>query len=77
MLIPLCADPQGFEGDAAGLEGVVPEAVVDEPEALFGASIDTMGDLDGDGIPELLVGAPGMHELKGEAYIISMDREGK
>ncbi|KAM3569185.1 hypothetical protein VYU27_008712 [Nannochloropsis oceanica] len=48
-----------------------------EAEALFGASIANMGDLNGDGLPELLVGAPGMHELSGEAYIISLNKDGK
>ncbi len=48
-----------------------------EPEALLGASIDNLGDLDGDGLPELLIGAPGMHELRGEAYIVSLDKDAK
>lgn len=48
-----------------------------EPEALLGASIDYLGDLDGDGKAELIIGAPGMHELRGEAYIVSLDKDAK
>ena len=54
-----------------------PTHQVVEPEALLGASIDYLGDLDGDGKAELLIGAPGMHELKGEAYIVSLDKNAK
>lgn len=53
-----------------------PNQVV-EPEALLGASIDYLGDLDGDGKAELIIGAPGMHELRGEAYIVSLDKDAK
>lgn len=48
-----------------------------EPEALFGASLASLGDLDGDGRQELLIGAPGLHELRGEAFIVSLDKEGR
>lgn len=43
-----------------------------EPESLFGGSIDTLGDLDGDGFPELIVGAPGANGFKGDAFIVSL-----
>ena len=48
-----------------------------EPESLFGASIDVLGDLNGDGYPELLIGAPGHNDLRGEAFIISLDKVGR
>jgi len=47
-----------------------------EPEYLFGGSIDVMGDLDGDGIPELLIGAPGAEHFKGNVMIISLRNDG-
>lgn len=46
-----------------------------EPESLFGGSIASLGDLDGDGFPELIVGAPGANEFKGDAYIISLNAD--
>lgn len=48
-----------------------------EPEFLFGGSIDILGDLDGDGINELIIGAPGANDFKGDAMIISIDKEAK
>lgn len=47
-----------------------------EPEFLFGGSIDTMGDLDGDGVVELIIGAPGANDFRGDAYLLSMNRDG-
>ena len=46
-----------------------------EPESLFGGSIDSLGDLDGDGLPELIVGAPGANDFKGDAFIISLNAD--
>ncbi len=46
-----------------------------QPESLFGGSIDTLGDLDGDGLPELIVGAPGANDFKGDAFIISLNAD--
>lgn len=48
-----------------------------QPESLFGGSIDTLGDLDGDGVPELVVGAPGANDFKGDAFVISLDKDAK
>jgi hypothetical protein len=45
------------------------------PESLFGGSIDTLGDLNGDGLPEILVGAPGANDFRGDAYIISLNKD--
>ena len=35
-----------------------------------GAAVSTAGDVDNDGIPDILIGAPGADGTKGEAYLI-------
>jgi len=37
----------------------------------FGASVQGVGDADGDGVPDQLVGAPGYHERRGRLYLFS------
>ena len=41
------------------------------PEGSFGFAVTPAGDVDGDGTPDILVGAPGPHDLLGHAYLIS------
>ncbi|MDZ4847718.1 MAG: FG-GAP-like repeat-containing protein [Pirellulaceae bacterium] len=42
----------------------------------FGASSTSIGDIDGDGIPDLAVGAPGNTSNSGSVYILRMNRSG-
>jgi hypothetical protein len=45
------------------------------PEVRFGTGVSNAGDLDGDGLPELLVGAPSLsHTLPGGLYIARFHR---
>lgn len=41
----------------------------------FGSSMAAIGDLNGDGVPDLMVGAPGSEFLSG-AYILFLNRDG-
>jgi hypothetical protein len=43
---------------------------------LFGVSLAAMGDLDGDGVGDLLVGAPGAHAGAGAAYVVKLTAAG-
>jgi len=38
---------------------------------MFGAAVSSAGDVNGDGVPDLLVGAPGTGAASGHAYVIS------
>ena len=49
---------------------------IDE-DFLFGSSMATIGDLNGDGINEILVGCPGADEYHGIAYILSLNHNGE
>jgi hypothetical protein len=55
----------------SGLAGGGPKLYKDEA---FGFSVASIGDLDGDGIPDIAVGAPG--ELLSAVYILNMKRDG-
>jgi hypothetical protein len=62
--------------DAAG--GLVPGLALDNDDR-FGSGLAFLGDLDGDGLPEALVGAPGDddgHNNAGAAYVLSLRPDG-
>lgn len=67
---------------ASSPAGVIPEALRDElgVDQSFGASVATLGDLSGNGVPDLLVGAPGTREggsLAGAVYVLFMAADGR
>jgi hypothetical protein len=43
---------------------------------LFGGSIAGVGDLDGDGVPDMVVGAPGAGSGRGAVQVLRMNRDG-
>jgi len=42
----------------------------------FGASIANLGDIDGDGVVDLMVGAVGLSKYRGGAFVLNMNRDG-
>lgn len=46
-------------------------------DAVFGRAVEAIGDLDGDGVPELAVGAPGFREDEGVVWLLSLDTDGR
>jgi hypothetical protein len=46
-------------------------------DAQFGSSVTSMGDLDGDGVADLLVGAPGWKYETGGLWLLFLDRRGQ
>ena len=48
----------------------------DRPYEQAGTSVATAGDVNGDGIDDLIVGAPGHYDLKGAAYVVYGKAEG-
>lgn len=45
--------------------------------SFFGASIATLGDVDGNGAEDIAVGAPGMNRGRGGAYVLLLDASGE
>ncbi len=65
---------QLFRGNASGLLGSTPAFTFSpgEPGALLGTSLATAGDINGDGLADVIVGAPGAHagqSDRGAAYV--------
>ena len=48
-----------------------------QASSLFGTSVATLGDLDGDGIAEVAVGAPGHSGNNGSVFVIFMNEQGR
>ncbi|HUF08573.1 MAG TPA: FG-GAP-like repeat-containing protein [Rhodothermales bacterium] len=42
----------------------------------FGSSLSALGDIDGDGIPDLLVGSPGSGSFRGSAHVLFLNSDG-
>src|SRR3954447_4975619 len=42
-----------------------------EPGSFFGWAVSELGDIDGDGVPEAIVGAPFAHDGAGSAWVYS------
>jgi hypothetical protein len=66
---------QKISDDTGGFEGGI------DPGDRFGSSVDGLGDLDGDGTPDLVVGVPGTDGLVGEdegsVWFLFLDPDGR
>lgn len=45
-------------------------------DAIFGRAVEALGDLDGDGVPEVAVGAPGFRQDEGVLWLLSLAADG-
>jgi hypothetical protein len=69
--------PAGVVRIHSGADGAVLRTFVGAtPGANFGAALDVVHDLDGGGLPDLMIGAPGTsfsHQNQGAAYVYSLE----
>ncbi len=72
-------NPNGTVKHTAVINGDVPNGPSVVGGDQFGASVAGIGDLDGDGAPDVAVGAPGHHivgSATGDLYVIFLDADG-
>jgi hypothetical protein len=65
-----------YAGGAGGLDAT-PTLILDgeQPNSWYGHSVGTAGDLDGDGHPEVIVGAYGYDDWTGRAYVVCLQED--
>ncbi len=72
-------NPDGTVRDTARIDGGTPNAPSLAADARFGESASGIGDLDGDGVPDVAVGAPG-HATRGsgtgDVHVLFMNPDG-
>ena len=75
----LFMNPDGTVRDTAEINSETPNAPQLGPGDVFGEEVASLGDLDGDGITELAVGAPGQiigGQSTGDLYVLFMNPDG-
>ena len=72
----LFMDPSGSVGKVAKIGKDTPNMGGISDGSKFGASIETIGDADGDGVDDLAVGAPGASGDRGSIHLVFLNADG-